>query len=161
MKMKWLLLLRYLYSITAALPKQIKHSYLYTLKEMEEKICFEHLAATDTIYQDLTFYNLKDFSEANKKRFGVAMDLGDEGRKQIKGNSLDYYLSTLKEVRENPSLNLKKEMTNGLQKWPHLSLAENQPTIIENGFMCEYEANYRGQITLVKKRLPGADAGKE
>jgi hypothetical protein len=26
-----------------------------------------HLATTDTIYQDLAFYNLKDFSEANKK----------------------------------------------------------------------------------------------
>ena len=34
-----------------------------------------HLAATDAIYQDLTFYSLKDFSPANKTKFGVAMEL--------------------------------------------------------------------------------------
>lgn len=67
-----------------------------------------HLAATDTVYQDLTFYNLKDFSESNQKRFGVAMELGEEGRKQIKGNNLDYYISTLQEVREKTLAEFKK-----------------------------------------------------
>ncbi|HTE12582.1 MAG TPA: hypothetical protein VK645_16480, partial [Chitinophagaceae bacterium] len=51
-----------------------------------------HLAATETIYQDLTFYDLKDFSDANKKKWNVAMELGEEARKQIKANNLDYYL---------------------------------------------------------------------
>jgi uncharacterized damage-inducible protein DinB len=121
-----------------------------------------HLAATDAVYQDLTFNKLSDFSDANKKRFGVAMELGDEGRKQIKGNNLEYYLSTLQEVREKTLTEFKKrddkwfdeidpsffggKPTNNFCKWFHV---------------CEHEANHRGQITLVRKRLPGADAGKE
>jgi uncharacterized damage-inducible protein DinB len=121
-----------------------------------------HLAATDTVFQDLTFYNLKDFSDANKKRFGVAMELGDEGRKQIKGNNLDYYLSALQEVREKTLTEFKKRD----DKW----FAEVDPSFFggkpTNNFckwfhVCEHEANHRGQITLVRKRLPGADAGKE
>jgi uncharacterized damage-inducible protein DinB len=121
-----------------------------------------HLAATDTIYQDLTFYNLKDFSESNKKRFGVAMELGDEGRKQIKGNNLDYYLSTLQEVREKTLAEFKKRD----DKWfaeVDPSFFGNQPT---NNFckwfhVCEHEANHRGQMTVIRKRLPGKETKGE
>jgi len=121
-----------------------------------------HLAATDTIYQDLTFYNLKDFSDANKKRFGVAMGLGDEGRKQIKGNNLEYYLSTLQEVREKTLAEFKKRD----DKWfaaVDPSFFGNQPT---NNFckwfhVCEHEANHRGQMTVIRKRLPGKETKGE
>jgi len=121
-----------------------------------------HLAATDTVYQDLTFYNLKDFSDANKKRWGVAMELGEEGRKQIKGNNLDYYLSALEEVREKTLTEFKKRD----DKW----FAEVDPSFFggmpTNNFckwfhVCEHEANHRGQMTVIRKHLPGADAGKE
>ncbi len=116
-----------------------------------------HLAATETIYQDLTLYNLKDFSDANKKKFGVAMELGEEGRKQIKGHPLDYYLSILKEVREKSLSEFKKRDDKWLAEVdPHFF--GNQPT---NNYckwfhVCEHEANHRGQMTLVRKRLPGA-----
>jgi uncharacterized damage-inducible protein DinB len=117
-----------------------------------------HLAATDVIYQDLTFYNRKDFSDDNKKRFGVAMALGEEGRKQIKGNNLDYYLSVLQEVREKTLSEFKKRD----DKWftqVDPSFFANKPT---NNFckwfhVCEHEANHRGQITVIRKRLSGKD----
>jgi uncharacterized damage-inducible protein DinB len=115
-----------------------------------------HLAATDVIYQDLTFYNLKDFSPENKAKWGVPMDLGDEGRKQIKGNNLDYYLSALHETREKTLAEFKKrddswfasvdpkffggQPTNNFCKWFHV---------------CEHESNHRGQMTVIRKRLPG------
>jgi hypothetical protein len=53
-----------------------------------------HLAATEVVYQDMTFHDLKDFSEANKAKWGVAMDLGEPARQQIKGNPLSYYKGT-------------------------------------------------------------------
>lgn len=121
-----------------------------------------HLAATDTVYQDLTFSNLKDFSDENKKRFGVAMGLGDEGRKQIKGNNLDYYLTTLQEVREKTLAEFKKRD----DKW----FAEVDPKFFggkpTNNFckwfhVCEHEANHRGQMTVIRKRLPGNQGGKD
>ena len=114
-----------------------------------------HLAATDTIYQDLTFYNLPNFSPANKNKFAVAMDLGDEGRKQIKGHDLDYYMAILTEVRETTL----KEFKNRDDKW----FQEVDPEFFggpTNNFckwfhVCEHEANHRGQMTVIRKRLPG------
>lgn len=116
-----------------------------------------HLAATEVIYQDLTFYGEKNgFSNENMKKWEVAMSLGEEGRKQIKGNDLNYYLNALAEVREKTLTEFKKrddkwlyevdpsffgrKPTNNYCKWFHV---------------CEHEANHRGQITMIKKRLPG------
>ena len=114
-----------------------------------------HLAATDAIYQDLTFYNLQNFSPANKTKFGVAMDLGEEGRKQIKGHDLNYYINILTEVRESTL----KEFKNRDDKW----FQEVDPDFFggpTNNFckwfhVCEHEANHRGQMTVIRKRLPG------
>ena len=121
-----------------------------------------HLAATETIYQDLTFYKLQDFSDANKKRWNVAMELGDEGRKQIKGNNLDYYLSALQEVREKSLTEFKKRDDKWLAEVdPHFFGNEPTNNYCKWFHVCEHEANHRGQITLVRKRLPGAAPDKE
>jgi uncharacterized damage-inducible protein DinB len=121
-----------------------------------------HLAATDVVYQDLTFYGLKGFSEANKKKWGVAMELGDAARKQIKGNNMDYYLAALQEVREKTLAEFRKRD----DKWfaeVDPSFFGNKPT---NNFckwfhVCEHEANHRGQITMIRKRLPGSSGGND
>ncbi|HEU5166868.1 MAG TPA: DinB family protein [Chitinophagaceae bacterium] len=142
--------------------KQAELDFLMDPKANTIGALLMHLAATDTIYQDLTFNNLKDFSGENKKRFGVAMELGDEGRKQIKGNKLDYYLSTLQEVRDKTLAEFKKRD----DKW----FAEVDPAFFggkpTNNFckwfhVCEHEANHRGQITVIRKRLPGKQDGKD
>ena len=118
-----------------------------------------HLAATDTVYQDLTFNKLKDFSADNKKRWGVAMELGEEARKQIKGKNLEYYLSNMKEVREKTLAELKKRDDKWFQEVDP-AFFDSKPT---NNFckwfhVCEHEANHRGQIALVKKRIPGKES---
>ncbi len=122
-----------------------------------------HLAATERFYQIHTFEGKAwgDWSEQDKKRFDVAMNLGEEGRKQIKGNKLDFYLSTLQEVRENTIKEFKKRddawllgvdekwfwgPTNNYCKWFHV---------------CEHESNHNGQIKWIKSRLPGAKASGE
>ncbi|MFD1002030.1 DinB family protein [Ohtaekwangia kribbensis] len=122
-----------------------------------------HLAATERFYQIHTFNGKKwgDWPEQDKKRFDVAMSLGDEARKAIKGNNLDYYLSTLNEVRENTMNEFKKRddkwllavdeawywgPTNNYCKWFHV---------------CEHESNHNGQIKWIKGRLPGAKSGND
>ena len=121
-----------------------------------------HLAATDVIYQDLTFYNQKDFSEENEKKWKVPMELGDAGRKKINGNNLDYYLSALSETREKTLSELKKRD----DKW----FAEIDPKFFGNKptnnfckwfHVCEHESNHRGQISVIKKRIPGNKSNVE
>jgi uncharacterized damage-inducible protein DinB len=122
-----------------------------------------HLAATETYYGLHTFDGMKwdSWPDAVKKKWDAAMELGDAGRKTIKGHDRDYYVGILHEVREKTLAEFQKRddawlmavdkswpwgPTNNLCKWFHV---------------CEHEAHHTGQIALLKKRLPGAkpDAG--
>jgi hypothetical protein len=122
-----------------------------------------HLAATERFYQIHTFEgkNWGDWSDADKKRFDVPMKLGEDARKTIKANNLDFYLNVLNEVRENTLKEFKKRddkwlmevdndwgwgPTNNYCKWFHV---------------CEHESNHNGQIKWIKSRLPGGKFAKD
>ncbi len=111
-----------------------------------------HLAATEVIYQDLTFNNLSDFSKENKGKWNVAMELGKDAQTKIKGNKVEYYLEAMNEVRANTKAEMKKKDDNWFLsgetkdwdwnnycKWFHVA---------------EHFANHRGQMTWYAKRLP-------
>jgi len=122
-----------------------------------------HLAATERFYQLHTLDGRKwgDWPEADKKRFSTASELGDAGRKGIKGNSLDFYLDTLTEVRSNTLAGLKKRDDNWL-----LSVDKDWPWGPTNNYckwfhVCEHESNHNGQIKWLKSRLPGAKSGND
>ena len=122
-----------------------------------------HLAATETYYQMNTFDGMKwdSWSADIKKKWDDAMDLGDAGRKNIKGHDREYYVGILHEVREKTLAEFRKKddawlvaadkswpwgPTNNFCKWFHV---------------CEHEAHHTGQIALLRKRLPGAKSGSE
>lgn len=114
-----------------------------------------HLAATERYYQIHTFEGKKwgDWSEVDKKRFSVASNLGNDARKTIKGNNLDYYLSILQEVRENTIKEFKKRD----DKWL-LTVDENWAWGPTNNYckwfhVCEHESNHNGQFKYIKSRL--------
>ncbi len=117
-----------------------------------------HLAATETYYGMHTFDGMKwdSWPDAVKQKWDPAMDLGDAGRKTIKGHDRDYYVGILHEIRANTLAEFAKRddawllatdktwpwgPTNNLCKWFHV---------------CEHEAHHSGQIALLRKRLPGA-----
>lgn len=116
-----------------------------------------HLAATERLYQLMTFDGLdeKHFPKEWGERWDAAMNLGDAGRKTIKGHDLDFYLGNLREVRERSLAEFKKRddawlmtvdqkwgwgPTNNYCKWFHV---------------CEHESHHAGQIDLLLRRLPG------
>jgi uncharacterized damage-inducible protein DinB len=112
-----------------------------------------HLAAAETFYQYNTFEGKKDWPDSAKQQWDAAMNLGDAGRKTIKGHDRDYYLKILQETRAKTLAEFaKRDDTwlmavdkewgwNNLCKWFHV---------------CEHEAHHTGQIVFLKKRLPGA-----
>jgi uncharacterized damage-inducible protein DinB len=117
-----------------------------------------HLAATETYYQMNTFEGKKwdSWSDAVKQQWDPAMDLGDAGRKTIKGHDREYYVEILQKVRAKSLEEFRKRddawlmavdkdwpwgPTNNYCKWFHV---------------CEHEAHHTGQIALLRKRLPGA-----
>ena len=122
-----------------------------------------HLAATEVYYGMHTFQGVKwdSWSDEVKKKWDPAMELGDAGRKTIKGHDRDYYVGILHEVREKTLDEFRKKddawlmaadkdwpwgPTNNLCKWFHV---------------CEHEAHHTGQIALLRKRLPGAKPANE
>jgi len=122
-----------------------------------------HLAATETYYQMNTFDGMKwdSWSDAIKQKWDAAMDLGDAGRKTIKGHDREYYVGILHEVREKTLSEFQKcddawflaadkdwpwGPTNNYCKWFHV---------------CEHEAHHTGQIAMLRKRLPGAKPSSE
>lgn len=111
-----------------------------------------HLAATEVIYQDLTFHNLEDFTKENKAKWNVAMNLEEDARKQIKGNPLSYYKDAMNEVRAKT----KAEMKTRDDKW---FLSGETKDWDWNNYckwfhVAEHFANHRGQMTWYAKRLP-------
>jgi hypothetical protein len=117
-----------------------------------------HLAATETYYGMNTFGGMKwgSWSDEVKKKWDSAMDLGDAGRKDIKGHDRDYYVGILNEVREKTLAEFKKKddawfMT--ANKDPDWGLANN---LAKWFHVCEHESHHCGQIAMLRKRLPGA-----
>ncbi len=122
-----------------------------------------HLAATETYYQFNTFDGKKwdSWPESVKQQWDAAMNLGDAGRKTIKGHDRDYYLNILHETRAKTLAEFAKHddtwflaadkewpwgPTNNFCKWFHV---------------CEHEAHHTGQIAFLRKRLPGAKPDSE
>jgi len=121
-----------------------------------------HLGATEKFYQINTFEGRQDFNEDEKKVWGAAMSLGDEGRQQIKGKELQFYIDAITEVRQKTLEELKKKD----DKWllaidPEWSKERPLNTYWKWFHVCEHESNHRGQMTWLKSRLPGAKPSKD
>ena len=111
-----------------------------------------HFAAVEYAYQIQTFEG-RELSEEELLVWGPALELGEAGRNQIKGNTLDYYMGLLNEVRIRTF-----ELFKGVND-DRLSTEEefwyNKPA--NYYFMWfhvfEDEINHRGQIRMIRKRL--------
>ncbi len=121
-----------------------------------------HLGATDKFYQINTFEGRQEFNETEKKIWNAPMSLGDEGRKNIKGQEVKYYLDIISEVRQKTLEEFKKKDDTWLLAIdPEWSKEEPLNTYWKWFHVCEHESNHRGQMTWLKGRLPGAKPGKE
>jgi hypothetical protein len=117
-----------------------------------------HLAATETYYQMNTFEGKKwdSWSDAVKQQWDPAMDLGDAGRKTIKGHDREYYVEILQKVRAKSLEEFRKRDDTWL-----MAVDKDWPWGPTNNYckwfhVCEHEAHHTGQIALLRKRLPGA-----
>lgn len=116
-----------------------------------------HLAATETYFQMNTFDGAKwdSWSAEVKKKWDTPMSLGEPARKAIKGNSLDYYLDTLHQVREKSLAEFRRRD----DKW--LATVVTEEDFSANNYakwfhVAEHESNHDGQIKFLKRRFPGA-----
>lgn len=122
-----------------------------------------HLAATETYYQLNTFEGKKwdSWPDSVKQQWDAAMNLGDAGRKAIKGHNRDYYLNILQETRAKSLAEFSKRDDAWL-----MAVDKDWPWGPTNNFckwfhVCEHEAHHTGQIAFLRKRRPGAKPDAE
>lgn len=119
-----------------------------------------HLAATEVLYQRMTFNNenFDKFPADYEAKWGAAMNLGDAGRSSIKGHNIAFYQDSIRDVREKTLAEFAKRD----DAWLLTPLKEpgwgGGP--INNYCLwfhvCEHISHHAGQIDFLMKRLPGA-----
>ncbi|UGU16855.1 DinB family protein [Sinomicrobium kalidii] len=129
---------------------QQKLDYLIDEKANRIGALIMHLAAAEKYYQVYTFEN-RGFNEEENKKWGAALNLGEEGRKEIQGHDLEYYLDIYREVRQKTLEELKKRNDAWLKKKKPGSLLNNHYAWFH---VMEHQSSHLGQILFLKKRLP-------
>ncbi|QCJ45082.1 DinB family protein [Bacillus sp. S3] len=126
--------------------------FLYDEDANSVGMLLAHMAAVEKAYQIETFEN-RDFTEEELERLAPGLELGSAGRKQFKGNSIDFYLRELSAVR-NTTIEKFKSLPD---EWlfEQTPFWWNRPA--NNYFkwfhVFEDELSHRGQIRIIKKMM--------
>ena len=114
-----------------------------------------HLAATEMHYQYATFYN-SEMGEEVDKEWIAALNLGDEGRKQLQGKPMSYYLEKWDQVRAKT----KEVLMTKNDDWL-LEMRDDWGNVEYNYYwawyhVMEHQANHLGQFIILKKEMKKA-----
>ena len=110
-----------------------------------------HIAAVERYYQLYTFEDREPSADENDA-WAAALDLGDEGRRQLRGRDLNSYLDELVDVRRATSSQLAARDDIWLERPLKISPAMNAHWAWFH--VGEDEINHRGQIRWLRARLP-------
>lgn len=107
-----------------------------------------HLAATEVLYQALTF-DKRELSQEEHAKWDAAQNLGEEARETFRGKDVQHYLEEFDKVRQR-TLELFKTKDDA---W----LAEMNDNMNNHWawyHVMEHQSSHLGQILLMKKRIP-------
>ncbi|MFZ3578772.1 DinB family protein [Virgibacillus sp. DJP39] len=111
-----------------------------------------HIVSIEFVHQVISFEK-RDLNEDEHLKWGPALELGGKARKEIKKNSLDYYLEELSQVRETTLTYLKSKKDSWLfeeNKWGNGVSYNNYYLWFH---VLEDEINHRGQIRVINRLL--------
>jgi len=117
-----------------------------------------HIAAIERSYQVMTFDD-RALSPAENAQWSVALKLGADGRRALRGQPLDSYLEDLKSVRRVTLESLAERDDAWLER-----SVRSAPTINVHWawfHAAEEEINHRGQIRWLRTRLPNKEIATE
>ncbi|WP_411954280.1 DinB family protein [Alkalibacillus sp. S2W] len=112
-----------------------------------------HIASIEFVHQVISFEN-RDINEEELKKWKSALVLGDDARKTINKNTINYYIDELSKVREK-TLTRFKELNDD---WLYEEKEWGNGVPYNNYFLWfhvfEDEISHRGQIRMIKRMLP-------
>ena len=138
-----------LHSVNGLTVKELDH--LYDAESNSIGALLLHIASVDFYYQKYTFEE-RDLTEEESQKWLAALDLGEKGQKEIKGNDLFYYTNLLSELRNRTYELFKEKDDEWLEK--KVSYGKSEANNYHLWFhVFEDEINHRGQISWLRKRL--------
>jgi len=149
-------ILSYARSTTLAAVDRLTMAELDHLQDAESNsigALLAHIAVVERSYQILTFEDRLMTSDETE-RWSVALKLGADGRRVLRGQPLEHYLSNMSEAREATL----KALAARDDDWLERSVAV-APRINAHWawfHVAEDEINHRGQIRWLRARLPQA-----
>ncbi|RPI19857.1 MAG: DUF664 domain-containing protein [Ignavibacteriae bacterium] len=112
-----------------------------------------HITGTEFYFQKHSFEK-RELTPEEDAEWHASTVMGKEGWDKYKGYSLEYYLNEMKTMRDKTLDKLKT--VNDEWLYEEFPFWNNQP--VNNYFLWfhvfEDEINHRGQINLIKKRIP-------
>ncbi|MGH0422511.1 DinB family protein [Bacillus pretiosus] len=124
--------------------------YLYDEEANSIGMLLYHMAAIEFYYQIHTFED-REPTEAELEQWLPAIELGNIGRKKIKGNPIEFYINTLQKVRSKTIETFQSLPDEWLFKTTEFWYDKRANNYFKWFHVFEDEINHRGQIRLVKK----------
>lgn len=135
----------------------------YCMDEKSNSIgaLLQHVAAVDFVYYLLTIEEREErnMTKEETEKWGAALDLGDKGRKELKGKTLEEIFELMDNQRAKTLAALKEKDDEWLHKATKYSpKSEGKWNNYWKWFhVFEDEINHRGQIRMLRKRLPKSE----
>jgi uncharacterized damage-inducible protein DinB len=127
--------------------------HLYDEQSNSIGALLRHIAAVEVAYQARSLWR-RELSPAELSEWEAALDLGERGRREIRGFALQDHMEILNRVRSNTLRELAKRD----DRWLHEEVPFWGGRPANNWFqwfhVLEDEINHRGQIRWLRKRLP-------
>ena len=114
-----------------------------------------HLAGTERFYQGNTLNGKMwdGLSKSDSVKWSAASNLGYQGRSQIKGYDLSFYLELLENVRNFTLEEFRKLDDNWIMEVDHNFWNGGTNNYCKWFHVVEHESNHNGQIKYIKKRI--------
>jgi hypothetical protein len=124
--------------------------YLHDPESNSIGALLSHIAATEIGYQAGTFYS-RNLTEQEKVEWGPAIELGESGRRVIRGQMLDHYIDKLARIRASTLEELGRRDDRWLEEQTSFGTG-----YVNNHFkwfhVLGHELNHRGQIQWLRPR---------
>ncbi len=128
---------------------QTETDFLFDEKANSIGAMIMHMAATEAYFQVETLEG-RQWTDEERSFWAVAGGLGEQSRANLKGKPITYYLDLWDEVRNKTLEGLKTKD----DAWFEASIGEGMNNHWVWFHVLKHSANHRGQIALVKARLP-------
>jgi uncharacterized damage-inducible protein DinB len=130
--------------------------HLHDIRSNSIGALLAHIAAEERSYQVMTFED-RALTPEEHAQWSVALKLGADGRRVLRGYLLDHYLEELKSVRQVTLEGLAARDDDWLER--SVSAAPKINVHWAWFHAAEDEINHRGQIRWLRTRLPSQNAG--